>query len=227
MTDIERLPCALHPGKGSPAREGYLVCGGCATKLRDALDDIVRLAALLTNPYALIPEKRSDLARSSPGYKSSSPANDTVIALTDWRSIAWYRGDPDDVLGVLGHWADKVRASTGLAARSGPRTITGEIAVLVRMFDWLQRQDLIGRLTHEVLNLQGVLLELAGEARARVPIGRCTTPTLDPDTGQEWQCYQLLQVRPDDRAVRCPRCLTSWSRLHWPELAAALRDGAR
>lgn len=223
---IERLPCALHPTSGQLAAEGDRLCLAHRDAVRDALDDITRLAAVLTDPEALLPKRGSDLARSSSVPKSTPPTDLLLLSLTDWRTIAERPGDPDDVLGLLGHWADRVRRLTGLAARSGPRVLTTEIGVLVRMFAWLTRQAFVAEFARQVLGLRDVLLELAGEARGRVPLGRCTTPVTDED-GQVWQCYYLLQVRLGDEWVRCPRCGTSWPRLDWPDLALELQGGAR
>lgn len=229
---IEPAPCDLCTTRD--ASEGYRGCSRCRLELRDALDDVVRLAATLDGPDALL-QRRTSGGRGAPGYRSTSPANDTVIAFTDKRTVALRAGDPWDVVGVLGGWADQVREMTGLksrprprcitALRMRPRTLTSEIGVLFRMLDWITRQDWCEGFAREVIGIRDALSDLTGDRQARVRIGRCPTPVHDQDTGQDVECRYLLQARPGDKNIHCPRCDTTWPRLYWPDLGAALKEG--
>lgn len=224
---IERVPCGLCRRL---APEGYLLCARCALDLQHALDDITRIYASLDGPDALLPRAGGG-GRGSPGYRSTVPLNLYLVALTDRRTVARRPHDPHDVLGVLHSWAEQVREQTGIGVRH-PRnsaelreykSVTSAVAVLIRMRDWITRQDWAEAFTREVLEIRDALREATGEARGRVRIGRCITTLTDPDTQEPHLCGYLLQASPDDKAIRCPRCSAWWPRLYWPDLGKALR----
>lgn len=224
---IERVPCGLCKRL---APEGYLLCTRCALDLQHALDDIVRICATLADPEALLPRAGAG-GRGSPGYRSTSPANDSVIALSDRRTIARTTHDPHDVLGVLHGWAEEIREQTGIGVHRPRcstalrmyRTVTGAVGTMIRMRDWIARQDFAADLVREVLQVRDRLSDANGETRGRVRIGRCITMLLHPETLDPHPCGYLLQASPDDTAIRCPRCSAVWPRLYWPGLGKALR----
>lgn len=228
---IERMPCVLC---GRFAPEGHRLCSRCGLDLRDALDDIVRIWATVDTPDGLLP-RAGDGSPGARGPRSTSPLNLALAAFMDRRTVALGPHDPHDVVGVLHSWADQVREQTGIGVQHPAtsaelrayKNLTTAVAVLIRMRDWIARQDWAGDLAREVLQIRDALRTATGEARGRARIGRCTTRLPDSDEHGQTVCGYLLLAALEDIAarkpIRCPRCRTSWHHLDWPALAAALR----
>ncbi|GLZ36230.1 hypothetical protein Lesp02_84170 [Lentzea sp. NBRC 105346] len=207
-------PCAVHPHGGRRALPGFRVCEPCMREGRQALDDIERIAFTIWNdPDALLPKRGSDVARGSSSYKSASPANDLVLALTDWRSIAERRGDPDAFADVVFFWSERVCELTGLYYPAPPPGKWPSIMVLGRMWHWVCKQDFAGLCVWDMTNTANSLREVAHENRGKAKLGRCPVP-LDG-----LRCGYLLLVRPDADHVTCPRCTTRWARDRWIDLS--------
>lgn len=210
-------PCAVHPHGGRRALTGYRVCEPCLREGRQALDDIERIAhAIWTDPHALLPKRGSDTARGSSSYRSASPANDSVIALTDWRSIAEYRGDPDDFEHVVVHWSDKVCQLAGLRYPVPAKGQWPAIMVLGRMWHWVCKQDFAGTCLWDLTNTANALREVAHENRGKAKLGRC------PVRLAGLRCGFLLMVRPEADHISCPKCLTTWGRDRWLRLSTEI-----
>lgn len=228
---IERMPCGLC---GRLAPEGHRLCARCGLDLRDALDDIVRIWATVDTEEGLLP-RTGDGSPGARGHRSTSPLNLALAAFTDPRTVALGPHDPHDVVGVLHSWAEQVREQTGIGVQHPAsldelrayKNLTTAVAVLIRMRDWIARQDWAGDLTREVLQIRDALRTATGEARGRARLGRCTTPLTEPDQNGQITCGYLLLAGLEDIAarkpIRCPRCSITWGHLSWPDLAAALR----
>lgn len=209
---IEPVQCLLCLRRW--AAEGFRTCERCGEDVRDALDDIVRLYPLAVDD-ALGPTSTAS-ARSSSTYRSMPPLDLDRLDKTE-------RLAAEDVVGTLASWAAQVRTLTGQPARRERPTVSSEVAALVRMWPWIRKQELIGDLARDVLQMRATLSRLAREGHGHIPIGPCPITTPDPQTGTPRRCGQLLHARRGERTVRCPRCGTPWPRLHWPDLGAALR----
>ncbi|ROP36272.1 hypothetical protein [Saccharothrix texasensis] len=208
----DRGPCLIR--ETHVAAEGYRTCDPCATYVRDALDDVVRLHPVVAEE-AEYGTGGGDGPRGATVYRSGPPVNLARLDRADRLAQA-------GVLATLAYWADGVRESTGLPARTGAPTLAGEVVVLVRMWSWIRKQDAVGKFAFEVVELRRVLAQLAGETRGRIPVGVC--PVLvdhDARTGAPIQCGQRLHARPGDRALRCPQCGTLWPAYRWVDLQQA------
>lgn len=220
VTPTERGGCLLCPRRF--AAEGYRTCDDCATEVRDALDDIVRLYADVDaaadsadDPDDLWPSGSSNVGSRKPAYKSMPPVSLDKIDLT--------RGPApreSEVLDVLHWWAWHVREAVGLAQPSSPCTVVSEVNVLTRMWDWLRRQPEIADLGRDLLHLRDRLRKAS--AVRWVQIGRCPTTT-DPRTGA--RCGHQLYARLGERTIRCGRCGTPYPSSTWLTLAKRMENG--
>jgi hypothetical protein len=212
-------PCAVHPDAGRRALPGYRVCEPCLREGMTGLDDIERIAwTLWTDPDALLPHRGSDSGRGSSSHKSSPPLNLSVVALTDWRSIATTRGEPDDFEMVVHYWSDKVCTALGLFYPVPPHGKWPAIMVLRQWWHWLcKQQDLAGPCVWDLTNVATLLRDVAMENRGKAKLGRC------PERLGGMRCAYLLMVRPDADHLTCPRCGTTWPKLSWRSLAYSIR----
>lgn len=210
-------PCAVHPDGGRRALAGYRVCEPCLREGMTGLDDIERIAwQLWTDPYALLPKRSTDTGRSSSVPRSTSPADDAVIAVFDWRSIATRRGEPEDFDGIVLHWAERVREDLNLVY---PRPARGQwpaIMVLRRWWHWLCKQDFAGLAVWELTGTATALRAVARETLGQALLGRC------PELLDGMRCNYLLMVRPDAGHLTCARCGTTWHKTSWRRLALAI-----
>lgn len=208
--NIDRVPCKLRPTH--PAAEGSLTCDPCSSRMRDALDDIVRLYPAVAEEVLCGTTADDGPHGMGGGYRSGPPIN---LARIDRESRLAHA----DIVRIVASWADQVREDTGMPPRPGPPALKAEAVVLVRMWSWIRSQDWIGDLATELFDLQRTLRQLAGETRGRIPLGTC--PQLvdhHPTTQAPIYCGQRLHARPGDRAVHCPQCGTTWTAYHWDEL---------
>ncbi|MFD9706195.1 hypothetical protein [Lentzea sp. NPDC059081] len=209
--------CAVHPDVGRRALSGYRVCEPCLREGMTGLDDIERIAwTLWSDPDSLLPHRGSDSGRGSTSHKSSPPLNLSVVALTDWRSIASSRGEPDDFEMVVHYWSDKISSTLGVFYPTPARGQWPAVMVLRRWWHWACKQDFAGPLVWDMTNVATLLRDVAQENRGKAKLGRC------PERLGGERCGFLLMVRPDADHLTCPRCGTGWPKLGWRRLAFAI-----
>ncbi|SDK30837.1 hypothetical protein SAMN04488074_105121 [Lentzea albidocapillata subsp. violacea] len=202
---------------GRLALPGFRVCEPCLREGMVGLDDIERIAhALWTDPESLLLKRGSDSGRSSSVPRSMSPADDAVLAVFDWRSIATRRGEPEDFEMVVNHWADRVCADLGQFYPVPPPGRWPSVMVLRRWWHWLCKQDFAGLAVWELTNVATVLRDVAHESRGKARLGRC------PEYLDGMRCGYLLMVRPDADHLGCPRCGKGWPRENWRRLASQI-----
>jgi hypothetical protein len=210
------LGCTTPSGEPFPARHGYRTCGPCTERLHNALAELVECYALLDD--ALLPSRAGDSGRGASGYGSRSPARDGVIALTDRRTHAVDEGDPHSVLAILSSWADNVRDDTGQEPRTGPATVSGEVAFLSRWMDYITRQYWVADLAGEVHELAHQLRTVLGLQQRSVPVGSCPALVHDLDGGGQVPCGAPLRARLSADRITCRSCGAFWPRERWDEL---------
>lgn len=210
--NIDRADC--HIRAGHLAAAGSLTCDPCSSRVRDALDDVVRLYPQVAEEV-LCGTGSDGGPRGSTIYRSGPPINLARIDREQRLQHAY-------IVEIVASWADQVREDTGMPPRPGPPALAAEATVLVRMWSWIRSQDWVGDLADELFELRRTLQQLAGETRGRIPIGACPK-VVDhhPRTGALIACGQHLYVRPGDRAVRCPQCSTVYPAYRWDELHRA------
>lgn len=214
MADVvnDRVPCLLRPNH--LATEGYRTCDPCSSRMRDALDDILRLYPQVAEEV-LCGTSSDGSPRGATIYRSGPPIN---LARVDREQ----RLKQATVVWSIADWADSVRDDAGLPQRADLPVLNAEAALLVRMWSFVRRQDWVADFASELFELRSTLQGLASETRGRIPLGVC--PELvdhDPRTLAPIYCGQRLNARPGDRAVHCPQCGTTWPAYRWDELHTA------
>lgn len=208
--NIDRTSCLIRLTHLSA--EGYRTCDPCSSRMRDALDGIVRIYPAVAEEV-LCGTSSDDSSRGTAGcYRSGPPIN---LARIDRESRLARAG----IVDIVASWADEVREDTGMPPRSGQPALKAEAVVLVRMWPWIRAQEWVGDLAVELFDLQRTLQQLAGETRGRIPLGLCPRPVdHDARTGAQILCEQRLYARPGDRAVHCQQCGATWPLHRWDEL---------
>jgi hypothetical protein len=211
--NIDRAHCHIRPGHN--AAEGSLTCDPCSSRVRDALDDIVRLYPQVAEEV-LCGTSTDDGPRGVGGSFHSGPPINLARIDRESRLARAY------IVEIVASWADQVREDTGQPPRPGYPALKAEAVVLVRMWSWIRCQYWIADLAAELFDLQRTLQQLAGETRGRIPLGTCPRVVdYHPRTGAQIPCEQRLYARPGDRAVHCGQCSTTWPAYRWDELHRA------
>jgi hypothetical protein len=210
--NLDRAQCHIRPGH--QATEGSLTCDPCSSRVRDALDDIVRLYPQVAEEV-LCGTSSDHGPRGSTIYRSGPPINLARIDREDRLAHA-------HIVEIVASWADEVREDTGMPPRPGYPALKAEAVVLVKMWSWIRSQEWVGDFAVELFDLQRTLQQLAGETRGRIPLGTCPR-VVDhhPHTGAQIHCEQRLYARPGDRVVRCSQCATNYPAYRWDELHRA------
>lgn len=181
-------------------------CTRCALRLGDTLAEIGRLYCRL-DP---MPGRGAGVTRGAPGFRSSSPARDDVIVLTDPASKAGPDGPPSVRNALVGWWEvaaehDLVRppyrdATVGDAIRALADDATLDAAA---DYPW------VVDFADELRILLGALRRVCGETEELIPIGECPEPG-----DRDGQCGGMVRARRFGESARCARCGTTWSGRH-------------
>ena len=185
-------PCAIcstdqHP---TEACQG-LACDACANRILALLRRIEACYAAL-DP---VPGRVGDPGgRGSPGYRSSSPANDTVLVETDRRSRNDARGTDVSVLAAVCAWTRQIAYERDARQPVGV-SMAGECAFLRGQHSWIVSRPWVADYAAELEQLLRTLRRLTGLA-PEPPVGRCIVVG----------CGGNVFVTPDREGVRCARC---------------------
>lgn len=139
--------------------------------------------------------------RGAPGFASRSPARDAVLVLTDTRKVAF---DPDTptqptgIVRVVGWWADQARESGILPGRTGPRTVAGEVALLLEHLDAVAGAWWAPDMHEAVTAAVRILRRTLGELEPTIPIGDCPG------------CGARIRARSWGQRARCVGCGQRW-----------------
>lgn len=185
------------------ATDSY-ACLPCLDAILYTLDEVVeqygRLDVMPGGPSM-------DGTRRSPGFRSTSPANDHVIALTDRRTKARNPGDIQNAHTVLWEWVEFVRRERGWEPLSSSLSLEGCRGVLAVNLDWIGRQEWVSELATHLHEILAQLRSANGIHRPR-PLGRCFAPREDGDL-----CWQLLWPPTEGAVVACPDCGATYDAL--------------
>ncbi len=107
---------------------------------------------------------------------------------------------------------------TGQPRRYGP-TVSSEVLLLVKMWDWIRRQDAVDEFARDLFALRSTLQRLDGQTRGRIRLGQCPARISVDGSAERVRCGQSLHARPGERLVRCGRCGTPYPALAWVALA--------
>lgn len=214
MTAPEPLLCVVcsTPDRPRTAVEGLRVCGRDRDALAGWLEDIGRWW-----PSLSVLPTTGDGGRRSPGFRSTSPARDDVLALTDSRTTWGEEGD-------LWHPPEVLRGWAGLVAEEMshnylPDGVADSVKYLRDHLTWVCRQDWVVDMTAEIRDIRHQVERLSPEASKRVRIGHCPGPQDSTDG-----CGTMLVANPAAEAISCRSCGAHWLRQHWPLLGRAMRE---
>jgi len=184
--------------KPKPAEPGKMVCfkdsGRILRYLRE-LEEYLPTLSLLKSPPGIT-------EYSAPVFGSRSPANDSAIVHTDWRSESSnLTGEMDGGMGALGvvaSWARAVREERGL---EGPQraTLTTEVTCLRSNHDWITAQPFVDEYAKELRDVHGMVRSLAHDPVPR-PVGKCIR------FKGNVECKGDVFELDDASGVRCSRC---------------------
>lgn len=173
---------------------GSFVCDRCERGLVRQLAEVETYLELIT-PVRL----RRPTERSAPGFHSSSPANDSVIAMLDPRSCLSADDPLMPVVGVISGWARIVLDEH--PATAPPSALSDAVTLLRTHAGWLCRQPWIDEAAAELDAVHRQLRAEVGDTPPR-PIAQCITVDDTPCGGA---VYWVPGAGDDARCSRCKR----------------------
>ncbi|SNR44370.1 hypothetical protein SAMN06265360_10644 [Haloechinothrix alba] len=179
-----------------------VACPGCLEGIGRTLAEIGTLYQRL-DPA---PGRASSSARGAPGFRSSSPARDEVIVLTDPASKAGNEGPPA-VLNVLYGWWDALR-DAGAAPPPDGASVARAVQVLAAddTLSALAQLELARPMSDELTELRRALRRACGVDDPTTPLGQC------PIQGEsESPCGGVVRGRAWGDPAWCTRCGTTWA----------------
>lgn len=214
-TRVLCVTCTKQPPRRSTP--GYLTCDRCVELIRECIQEIPDLYAVVARPSSLLPSVAPG-ARRGPGFSSRSPANDTTIVLTDPRTT-WTEEQPyHNALIVLESWARMVREDVGQKPPVGPANITGEARLLVARLDFITRQAWVEDMWAELKETRAQLRAhpACDEQERRRLIGPC------PNLVDGRDCGAPLHAPLYGDTVQCHSCDRRWPRPEWQHLGRTM-----
>lgn len=202
---------------------GYRTCDPCLARLRGRLTE-------LAERYARLDPTRGvgDGTRGAPGYASASPANDTIIAITDPRSERRDPTDPRSVPRELAAWIVRIwwqhnsperwplslyrerRSVARLPADHHPHDVAGACEWIDQHLDWATRRDDV---TDLAIDLRRLIGQLKSIEEPKHSIGPCPGEMETP--GGPTRCGAMLRAPERGDTVHCNRCGSKWERSQW------------
>lgn len=182
--------CIVCPGsKPKDAEFGKQVCFACSNRILRHLHDLEHYLPTLS----LLKTVGGEVGRKV-GFGSQSPANDTVIHHTDWRS-SWDELDGHGAIACIHSWARAVREDRDLDA---PKLVTvgSEIACLRSNHDWTMTQTWVDEYAQELRAIHSAVRSAANDPVPR-SVGRCIHMLKHGECGSD--VYEL----PDASGVKC------------------------
>lgn len=214
------------PTKPRQATAG-VICGTDKDRLVVAIDEVRDWYMLIDTDDARFPGAigAEQSGRRSPGFGSRSPANDTVLSLTDLRS-RWDidTGRTDGLippLEVIGGWAANLRDELGAQHTDRPQ-MSVDAAYLVRHVGHIVRQRWVVQMWLEVKATRDQLRAITGQPRPRC-IGLCPNLVQDGESHQE--CRARLYAPTSGDTISCRSCGRDWPRREWAFLGGLLEAG--
>jgi hypothetical protein len=200
-------PCRWHREQWQwrLADPNYRTCSPCSDRLALWLREIRDLFPQL-DPSPTT----GDGGRGAPGFRSSSPARDLIIALRDRRNSAVVNpGDVPDVVGEMGSWANIVREERRLTDRE-TATIETEVGLLLNHLTWITKQTWVDDFCDEVEVVRMFVRVGTDETDGKRPVGACPS------------CEHKLWAPLSGDTIRCSGCGRQWERREWLHLGRTL-----
>lgn len=192
MTDTVLRCVVCPPTAPRRADDGQLVCFSCSNRILRQLRELEEYLPTLS-----LEKRRGASQRGAPGFASASPADDTVVHHTDWRTN-WSALDGLGAVATIHQWARAVREDR---AYEPPRyvTLATEIEALRANHAWLTCQPFVDEYARELREVHGAVRAVAGDPEPR-SVGRCIT------VHRHGECGGKVYERPDAGDVQCSTC---------------------
>lgn len=203
--------CVVCPqAKPKQAEDGKLVCFACSNRilrcLRELEDYLPTLSLLKTV---------SGGEGRQPGFGSRSPANDTAIHHTDWRTTPSAL-DGMGAVATVHEWATNVREDRGLQPPAG-LSFWGEIEALRVHHSWIVCQPFVDAYAAELREIHAAVRAAANDPIPR-SVGRCIHQLKHGECGAD--VYEL----PDASGVKCSACGRIYTGLDYDRLRVAQQE---
>lgn len=209
--DTAPRQCAICPKDMSTEKETHrLVCFHCSNRILRQLRELEEyLPALSLLKTVAAGEGRR------PGFGSRSPANDTVIHHTDWRTTPSAL-DGMGAIATVHEWATSVREDRGLQPPRG-LTFFGEIEALRTHHSWIVCQPFVDDYAQELREIHSAVRAAANDPIPR-SVGRCIHMLQHGECGAD--VYEL----PDASGVKCSSCGRIYTGLDYDRLRVAQQE---
>lgn len=185
MTD-----CIVCPqGRVKAAEPHKLVCFHCSNRVLRCLAELEDYLPRLS----LLKTVTGEPGRKV-GFGSQSPANDTAIHHTDWRTTPSAL-DGMGAVATVHEWATQVRDNRGLACPT-KLTVFVELHALRTNHAWIMAQEWVGDYAAEVREIHAAVRQAANDPIPRA-VGKCITIRKGGECGAD--VYEL----PDASGVKC------------------------
>jgi hypothetical protein len=151
---------------------GMALCGRCRAFL-------VRLIAEIRDAWPIVatriqPVRRERLDSHPTPFGPSSPANDFVLSLTDWRTtIPEDERDPVSVPAAVAGWMDTVKAERGTATDGRPAAVLSGLAYLTVHVDHLAAAPWAADVVDELAAVARHLRRVVGADRPPLTARAC------------------------------------------------------
>lgn len=208
---MSALLCVLCPSKPKQIEHG-LVCFGCSNRLLRLLRELEEYLPTLS----LLKGSAGMGEYSPPQFGSKTPANDTVIHHTDWRS-QWDALDGLGAVATIHSWARAVREDREFHP---PKyvTLTSEVSALRANHDWIICQPFVDEYATELREVHAAVRAAAHDPIPR-SVGRCIS------VGQRGECGGAVYELDDASGVRCSVCRRIYTGLDCARFHAAQESG--
>jgi hypothetical protein len=208
-------PCVVCPGqKPKETEHPNLVCFPCSNRILRHLRELEDYLPTLS----LLKRVSGEEGRKS-GFGSSSPANDTAIHHTDWRTSPSAL-DGMGAVATIHEWATAVRADKGIQPPKS-MTLWSETEALRANHAWIICQPFVEDYADE---LREIHLAVRAAANDPIPrsVGRCIS--ISTDRGE---CGGDVYELPDASGVKCsnPSCRRVYTGLDLDRLRMAQEVG--
>jgi hypothetical protein len=207
--------CVVCPGQKPRETEApKLVCFACSNRILRYLRELEDYLPTLS----LLKRVSGEPGRNS-GFGSQSPANDTSIHHTDWRTAPTAL-DGLGAIATVHFWAQAVRDRRDLAPPTG-HNLTSELEALRANHSWITCQPAVERYAQELRDIHLAVRAAANDPVPR-PVGKCIS--ISTDRGE---CGGDVYELPDASGVKCsnPSCKRVYTGLDLDRLRMAQEVG--